>query len=183
MNNSQNCHQLDAYLSGDLSAEDDARFVAHLDRCPNCREDVDQQHWIDGLLQSPVGIQFERAPAKILESLHESQTRHRRGVLFTACGLAAAAALVIALNPIITRTREAPAPPTATNDVASTHAPHPPAAIEHATFVSTSESIAIPLESPAADVTVVQVYPTTDTERRWQLELVLPGGVKDTNGG
>jgi hypothetical protein len=42
-----------------------------------------------------------------------------------------------------------------------------------ATFVSTSDAIAIPLESPADNVTVVQVYPTIDTERRWQLETTL----------
>ena len=47
--------------------------------------------------------------------------------------------------------------------------PHSP----QATFVSTTDAIVVPLESPSSDVTVVQVYPTTDTERHWRLEAVL----------
>ena len=51
------------------------------------------------------------------------------------------------------------------------------------TFVSDENTITVPLTSTASDVTVVQVYPTLETERRWHRELVLQSTQRKSNGG
>ena len=50
LNNS--CNNLDAYLSHDLPEDARAIFESHLEACPACRDEVDQQQWIDDLLHS-----------------------------------------------------------------------------------------------------------------------------------
>jgi hypothetical protein len=52
-----------------------------------------------------------------------------------------------------------------------------------ATFVSSSDTIAVPLESPAANVTVVEVYPTVNAQRRLQLAAALSSLSSEPNGG
>jgi len=91
-----------------------------------------------------------------------------------ACGLAAAAALLVAAG-WLERNRQAVEPlKSAESSIAVAEAVHAPTSAQPtATFVSTSDTIVMPLESPSTDVTIVQVYPTTDTERRWRLEATL----------
>lgn len=90
------------------------------------------------------------------------------------CGLAAAATLLIALG-LRQLNRQANGPLKSEEpSVAVTEPAHAPTAAQpSATFVSTSDAIVVPLESSSTDVTIVQVYPTTDTERHWRLEAVL----------
>ncbi len=178
------CEKLDAYLTGDLSDQDCAHFELHVEECAACREAVDQQLWIDGLLQSSARIQLEIPPTAIFKSVCSSLTQRRRRVLQAACGLAAAAVLIVAFGWLeLNRQAMRRAVPEA-QSVAVIEAVHAPALVPPpATFISTADAIAVPLESPAADVTVVQVYPTTDTERRWQLELTLSSKATLLNGG
>ncbi len=50
-----------------------------------------------------------------------------------------------------------------------------------ATFVS-SDAIAVPVESPTPEVTIVQLYPTVDAQRRWRRESsAVP--FSEPNGG
>jgi anti-sigma factor RsiW len=183
------CNNLDAYLADDLPGCERAAFESHLDLCPACRDAADEQQWIDGLLQSPARLQLERPPASILDSFQLSVAQRRRRVLQAACGLAAAAVLLIAIGVSLKDNQEAAQPvdrvantsasveptkaPTAQAPAATTRPP--------ATFISTSEAIAVPVESSSSDVTIVQVYPTTDTERRWRLELALSTNSVETN--
>lgn len=174
MNLDSNCNNLDAYLSDDLSGDTRAIFESHLEGCPACRDVLDQQQWIDALLHSPERIQLERPSATIVDSFHVSLAQRRRRVLQAACGLASAATLLIAVG-LFERNRQAIEPLTLEEpSVAVIEPSRVPTALQSpATFVSTSDAIVVPLESPSDDVTIVQVYPTTDTERRWRLDAAL----------
>jgi anti-sigma factor RsiW len=177
------CEKLDAYLAGDLSGSELVRFESHVAECTACRKAIDEQQWIEDLLQSPARIQLERTPATILDSVHVSLAQRRR-VLQAACGLAAAAVLLIAVGwlglnrqstcPVISKIQ----------DVAVAEPVHAPSPTQpQATFVTTSDAIAVPLESSSADVSIVQVYPTTEAERRLRLELTLTSTSSKSNGG
>jgi anti-sigma factor RsiW len=184
MTRNSDCEKLDAYLTGDLSGSEVMRFESHVKECAACCEEIDEQQWIEDLLQSPARIQLERPPATIVDSVHVSLAQHRRRVLQVACGLASAAVLLIAigwleLNPQASHPASAKRQEVAVSEPVHAAAPTQPPAI----FVSTADSITIPVESPSADVTVVQVYPTTDTERRWRLELTLTSISTKPNGG
>jgi Putative zinc-finger len=178
------CNKLDAYLADDLSADDVDRFESQLETCAECREAIDEQKWIDSLLQSPMRIQFERASAEVLDSFHSSLSQRRRRVVQAACGLAAAAVLVIALgwlqlnrqatHPAISKGQDV-----AVAEAIRATAPNKP----QATFVASTDAIAVSLESASNDVTIVQVYPTTDTERRWRIEQSLLSASTKPNGG
>ena len=184
MNLNNSCNNLDAYLSGDLSGNEHANFELHFEECATCRDAMAQQQWIDDLLQSPERVQLERPSASMLDSFRVSVGQRRRRVMQAACGLAAAATLLIAvglnkLNQQANGTLKSEGP---TVDVAErVHDPIPEQST--ATFVSSSDAIAVPLESPSTDVTIVQVYPTTDTERRWRLEQSLLSASTEPNGG
>jgi len=172
MNLNNDCRELDAYLSGDLPAYNHAEL--HIEECPTCRYAIDQQQWIDELLQSPERLELELPSVTILDSLHVSLARRHRRVMQAACGLTAAATLLIAVG-LVKLNRQAIGPLKSEGlGVAlaeQTRAPTP--AQTPASFVSTADAIVVPLESTSDDVTIVQVYPTTDTERRWRLEAVL----------
>jgi anti-sigma factor RsiW len=178
------CNKLDAYLADDLPVDDALRFESHLEECGACREATDEQHWVDSLLQSPVRIQLERTPATILDLLRSSQSYRRRHVWQAACGLAAAAVFLIAFGWIALHNHVVHSKRAATQNVAVVESANVPANIQpQATFVATSDAIVVPLESPSGDVTIVQVYPTTDTERRRRFEQSLLSASTMPNGG
>ena len=168
------CGKHDAYLNGDLPVDDAARFKSHMESCAECMEVIDKQRWIDGLLHSPARLQLEHPPAAILDSIRVSLAHRRHRILQAACGLAAAAALLIATGRFAL-TGQGRSPTSAERrDIAVVEPTRAFAPVQpQATFVTTSEGIAVPLESTSSDVTIVQVYPTTDTERRWRLEAAL----------
>jgi anti-sigma factor RsiW len=178
------CNKLDAYLADDLPAGEALRFESHLEECGACREAIDEQRWVDSLLQSPVRIQIERAPAELLDSFHSSLPQRRRHVVQAACGLAAAAVLVIALG-WLQLNRQAKQPSIAKGQDVAVAKPvqEIPSSKSQATFVASTDAIVVPLESSSADVTIVQVYQTTDTERRWRLEQSLLNASTKSNGG
>lgn len=91
------CDNLDACLAGELSHDAASCFAAHLAACDDCRTVLDQQRWIDELLQSPMAAELEAPPAAVLRSFRVAVERRRRRK-FVAAGLAAAAVLVIAVG-------------------------------------------------------------------------------------
>jgi len=180
------CNKVDAYLADELSADDGLRFESHLEVCGACREAVDEQHWVDSLLQSPIRTQLERTPATIFDSLRSSLSNRSHLLWQAACGLAAAAVFLIAFGWIPVHHHVVHSNRSATKDVAAAvvHTLNVPANVPpHATFVATTDAIVVPLESPSADVTVVQVYPTTNTERRRRFEQSLSSASPILNGG
>jgi anti-sigma factor RsiW len=188
------CDNLDAYLADELLPEAARQYLQHLDACDECLHAVDQQRWIDGLLQSEVRTSLETAPASLVESLREAAVSpRRRNVQLVAFGFAAiAAAFIIAVGWTVMLKRQA-ANLAATENAAAiatgaTCAVNrwavatdtvPPKAV----FIGNGEAIAVPIENSDENVTVVRLYPTTDTERRLQLELALQTVHMESNGG
>ncbi len=174
------CHQLDTYLAGDLSANDAAGFESHLATCADCRETVEQQQWIDSLLQSPARVELEHTPPVLVESIRSSVPQREQRKLRVVYSLAAAAVLLIGVGWFVLRERgvepEEPATlsiATVSIEQASPAAPAIATKQPQATFVANADAIAVPVESLSDEVTIVQVYPTTEAERRQRLNTVL----------
>jgi anti-sigma factor RsiW len=148
-----NCDNLDAYLSGDLAPQDATHFAEHVQVCTNCRAEVEQQQWIDGLLQAANIEVVEAPPVALLESLRSVAIQPRRKRRIIACGLAAAAMLMVALG-WIALTRHA-----AERAIAGMEKTKQKPATQSA-FVADSHSIAVPVASQHPNVTVVRVYQT-----------------------
>src|SRR2546423_15692546 len=91
MTRNSDCEKLDVYLAGDLSGGEVVRYESHVEECTACREAVDEQQWVEELLQSPARIQIECPPATILDSFHLSVAPRRRRVMQAAFSVAGAA--------------------------------------------------------------------------------------------
>jgi anti-sigma factor RsiW len=150
------CSNLDDYLHGDLSPADAVAFAEHIDGCEECREAVEEQHWIDDLLQASSRLETQVPPPQIVSELRAVVARResfRRSTLRFA--LATAAALLIATTWLLNHpTDETPKHVATTTDVPN--APEPP----HAMFVAAGDAIAVPIKSRHPDVTIVRVYST-----------------------
>lgn len=160
--NTVNCKNLDAFLADDLSPSDATRFTAHLHECKRCRNAADQQHWIDGLLRSPLVARIEVPPELILTGTVSRAARRRRQTQFIACGLAAAAAVAVAIGWTVMLNRPANNPTAiAVNDVADAQAHIPsPAKPPRSTFVGGPNVLVVPVESRHPNVTIVRIFPT-----------------------
>jgi hypothetical protein len=188
------CDNLDGYLADELSAEGKFQFAQHVDECDECRQAIEEQRWIDGLLRASASESRELTPASLFESLRTMPARRRPTVRLIACGLAAiAAAIAIAAGWNITWSPNGDEIAVVNDDAALERKvqdkpdiqsaiavdPHRP----QATFVSSEDLIVVPLESGDEEVSVVQLYPTTQTERRWRRELALQITHSESNGG
>jgi predicted anti-sigma-YlaC factor YlaD len=155
MNTFVGCEQLDGFLLGDLPAGAAAAFGEHLASCAQCREAVDQQRWIDGLLGSPDCLSLEEPRGGLLAALattiarqRRRQHRQRRWI----AGTAAAAVLLVVVGEMRTFNRHEPRE---SESVVATEVSLAPAV-----FVGGDDTIAVPVASPDPSVTVVRVYPT-----------------------
>jgi hypothetical protein len=102
-----------------------------------------------------------------------------------ACGLAAAATLfMVAVTwPLKDTDPTSDSRQPATHHVASiTPTANKPTPLR-AAFVSNGDTIAVPIESADEDVTIVQLYPTTETVRRTRNELALELLYPESDGG
>jgi hypothetical protein len=125
----------------------------------------DLQRWIDGLLTSPEGKPAApkalRAEVRRAVGLLRQRTRTRRLVVAAAVvvlicwprGDKVADDRQLVSAPLITQ-QEQPAPPVAT-------------------FVAGDDTIAVPIESPAPNVTILEVYPTISARRHWKRQALL----------
>lgn len=186
-----NCDHLDAYLADDLPVEDAARFAEHLEQCDGCRDVVDQQRWIDGLLRSGVKEVSVSPPKAVLESFRTSVLRRRRQSRQIACGLAAAAALVVAVGWTVLLNRQAGDRTKRSVEGAGLAASEHTHAIRQprATFVGDADVIAVPVASRHADVTVVRIYSTYQPSYESETAAIEPDAATDftwpdfSNGG
>jgi anti-sigma factor RsiW len=157
------CAQLDDYLNGDLDELEAVRFTRHLSACSACSDEVDQQRWINELLQSDTASQREAAPAFFLRPSRLSRWQAGLTVAAIVCGVVAApwtinllklagttpdAPRVVENRPSALDLRESP--------------PSSPVSDAHAAvhFASSGPAIALPVESTSPEVTIVQLYPT-----------------------
>ncbi|MCA9231231.1 MAG: hypothetical protein KDA57_11300 [Planctomycetales bacterium] len=129
--------------------------------------EAELQEWIDGLLRTSPG-----APATVRGELTRRLRRQKLGsiVLKSVAAAAAVGALLLSLPrqdvPVSDNHQVVTLPHDTRTSTQSSSAPA-------ATFVGRSDLIVVPLESPDPTVTVVQIYPTTITNRRWQREAAL----------
>ena len=181
----QECDNLDGYLDGELTPGEGARFAAHLTDCPACREAVDEQQWIDGLLRAPAIAQLESPPAALVESFRGAIAR-RLQISRLAIGAAAAAVLIVAVGWMVKLNRQADGGRewrvAVSNDVL------PVFDEPTATFVGGPDVIVVPVESGHADVTIVRVYPVFEPDYSAQasLDQITSGDEfswPDLNGG
>jgi anti-sigma factor RsiW len=178
---SRNCKNFDAFLSDDLPAEEATGFAEHLRHCDECREAVDEQRWIDGLLHSNATTAIETPPAKILATLRTSISRRSRRAKFIACGLAAAATIFVAMawtalrHPTHDQSHDGAPSGRLANDNSYTDSS------QRATFIAGSNVIAIPIASGHPDVTVVRVYPTYVPPYETQTAAIQPEAVTYDN--
>jgi hypothetical protein len=159
------CGSLDAFLNGDLPPTQVAEFESHVAACMQCRDAVDQQRWIDGLLRSTEAAEIESAPVAILS---RRPARLRRVVVVAAASVAILAAWSWFEVKHRSEVVESRRPPIAKSKSGMLDADRPAASFqetgEHpapvATFVSSGSTIALPVENGNPDVTVVRLYPT-----------------------
>ncbi len=84
------CNNIEAYLAGDLQVEQAVDFEDHLPQCDACRETIDQQRWIDGLLRSPLRLQVEPTPVDLIvatcRAAFAASPKRATGRLRFSCG-------------------------------------------------------------------------------------------------
>jgi hypothetical protein len=150
------CSNLDAFLLDDLPAEAALRFTAHLHQCDSCRDAIDQQRWIDGLLVSPVCRELESTPGALIDSFCTPKLSRRRRARFVACAFATAAALAIAAGwTVLNReARHTTSPSVVT--VSSREGTDPPQSF----FIGGADLLVVPVASRHPNVTIVRIFPT-----------------------
>jgi hypothetical protein len=168
------CEKLDLFLSGQLLDEHALRFESHIVECEACRDAIDQQGWIDGLLRSPTRLEIEPSPSGITKTVRHSILSHRRNVRLAACGLAAAAAFLVAAGWIALLNRQASdATEMAITDAVIAESELSPAPSlkgrentepPRATVVADSDLLVVPVVSRHPNVTVVRIYPTYEPD-------------------
>lgn len=155
------CHNLDAFLDGELAPGESASFAAHLDQCPTCRVAVDEQQWIDGLLRAPAIAQRETTPAALVESFRGALARRIQFRRLTF-GVAAAV-LLVAVGWTLKLNRQADG----TRPIEVAVSDMKPAA----TFVGGPDVIVVPVASQHPDVTIVRVFPVYEPDYSSQASL------------
>jgi anti-sigma factor RsiW len=173
----EHCPNLDNYLLGDLSPADEATFAEHLHDCDDCREAIEEQHWINNLLQASSRLETEAPPPYIARELRvvaASRESHRNHAV--AIALATAAALLVAVTWLLNHpTGTLPEHLATTNQIPNT--PEPP----HALFVAGSGAIAVPVESRHPDVTIVRIYSTFQPANNSKMAAFEPESINLNN--
>jgi hypothetical protein len=192
------CEKLDAWLADALAADEATSFAEHLAHCEACRDAVEQQRWIDGLLQSEARKSLEPVPERLRELVRATPLRLASNKLRRRAMIAAAvaASVLIAVGTVLTVRNSKQVDGAADIGVASTISEHiEQSAIEidrtaeepdespKATFVSNQDMIAVPVESADDNVTIVQLYQTTEAERRSRFEFVFQFDPNEPSGG
>jgi hypothetical protein len=152
-------------------------------------------------LRSPLGAEVESPPEWILVRTSTRIARQRRQTRLIACGLAAAAVLVIAVGWTLKLNRQASVPvdtnlADVTRDANSQQSPSDtmadqsaPSLLRRATFVGGPEVLVVPVESRHPNVTVVRIYPAYVPDHAAQANAELPAAADESvwpfelNGG
>ena len=92
------CNQLDDYLGGWLDKSARREFDAHLERCADCRGEIERQRRLDGLLVQ-AGAHLEPVPPGLVHRVeqHLAAAQWRSRAIRAVAGLAAAAVLVLSV--------------------------------------------------------------------------------------
>ena len=159
-----NCESIEGYLGKWLSEEESAQFEAHLANCPDCRQFVEGQQRLEGLLTRANSECVSVPPTLIDRIEHRLRQARRLRAAGWAAGLAAAGVLTCAfaarfifqrlpdaksvLPPVMAHLSQPPQP---------TRESRPPVEV---TFGPSSDVIAVPHKTDNPAVTIIWVYPT-----------------------
>ena len=168
--NLSECDNLDGYLAGWLSADDRARFTAHLPECPVCRNQAERQKVVDRLLAQG-DAPLEPAPNGLIDRIEEQIRRSsRRRRVRLVGGLSAAAAVMGCAVWLGIGSPGSQSPPVAEQIAEPSPRPEPaeppnekaaaPEEFVQVTFDPPSDYIAIPIESAKPGISIIWVYPT-----------------------
>ena len=167
------CDRLDDYLLDGLSEEEASAFEAHLAGCSTCRDELEHQRRIDGLLAQGTG-RFEAVPRWLIDRIEGRVHRSaRRRVVRLAGGLSAAALAVSALAVWLTvgglgpgnnrqpLVHERVEPGDDGNQVDPPGGPTPrPQPVASVSIADPSAAILVPVETKQPNVSIVWIYPT-----------------------
>jgi anti-sigma factor RsiW len=147
------CDHLDDFLSGDLPDSKAGRFTAHLASCEHCRAEVDEERWIERLLQSSERLELESPSPALLEDIRSTLTKSRQHAGVLAYGLAAAVVLITAGWIALSGRTASKVQDEPVADISS------PLQFARA-VVSGENMIVVPIAYGDPDVTVVRLFPT-----------------------
>jgi predicted anti-sigma-YlaC factor YlaD len=200
--NRKPCELVDDYLDGDLPTGEVVRLKQHIEQCEGCRNAIEEQQWIDGFLRSPEAVEAEKTPADVLQKVAAGMYAARRRRILRRSLVGAAAAAVIGAIAFwqlaAERTPQRIAAPgsaggsTYQSDIKLAATPRQSRGLKKdvqvhelaaASFIPSNDAIAVPVASDDDEVSIVQLYPTTTTERRWRRELSLNAGLAGQDGG
>jgi anti-sigma factor RsiW len=159
------CTNLDGYLQKELSAEEQAIFVAHLETCSRCRRAVQEQEFLDQLLVRAT-TQLNLVPEALVDRIEQRlQKGRQRRLLLVLASLATAALVVFCVTAWWHTRSPALDLPAASSTALAPQSPQPttptdPRALVHVTFQPRHEVIAVPLKTTNPNVTLIWVYPT-----------------------
>ncbi len=166
--NDFDCRLLDDYLNGDLPGEEQARFAAHLGKCPACARTVQEQARCDWLLRQAV---LELQPVS-----SDWLARVRRGIRYSAARKRAvraaglAAALLLMGFGVWWLQRGDLGEEQDTGTIATIEQRPPPGGPERAARVTAdvivqaeSALIVVPVKSERPNVTILWIYPAAQT--------------------
>jgi len=182
------CHKLDDYLLNELPPDAAASFALHLTICNECRDAVEQQRWIDDLLAANVREDIEPVPVELQSSVRRSLPQRQAQLVRVAYAIAATVACVAicwtAMRNISRRDGlEKGNPVLVTKHGAKATFQALKLSQPAATFVESTDVIAIPIASGSDNVTVVQLFPTIDAENRWRRSSAIQTTTSIENGG
>ncbi len=151
-----NCSNLDSFLLDDLPVEVALHFTAHLHECDSCRDAIDQQRWIDGLLTSPVCRELESPRGSLIESLRTTIVPRRRHTRLIVGLVATAAALAIAAGWTVLNRQ----PSNITSASVVTPSSREDADSPRSFFIGGEDLLVVPVASQHPNVTIVRIFPT-----------------------
>ena len=158
------CDHLDDYLAGCLSADDSARFEAHLADCPACGEEVAHQRRIDRLLARGAGGRDPAASSLVDRIERRIRSLRRRRVTRVALGLSAAVAAAVAVGVWLIPRDDAVAP-----------GPHPPLGPRRVAEEPIESEPEGPIESdPEGHEAAPPTELASESERRVRVSLADP---------
>ena len=165
------CDNLDRYLDGELSREENTAFQIHLDQCATCRASLDRQRTVDRLLAASAPL--EPTPGHLAARVDAAirAASRRRAAAWGTAAVAAASVLLLGIVwtartlpsdtpnegiPVADRSTSNPAAPADLVSADPLSESQPPA---HVT-VRVNGSIVAPMPSSNPNITIFWVYPT-----------------------
>jgi len=163
------CEQRDGYLGKWLTGDEQIEFEAHLANCLDCRQFIQEQQPLDGLLARANSALLPIPEGLIDQIDHRLRRARRRRVMAWATGLAAAGVLICTFA-VRFFVQQAPSDGPVQSAIAEV-APHPsqlardPRSLVQVNFQPSSGVIAVPRKTENPSVTIIWVYPTIKAGR------------------